>query len=75
MNSGKPALLIRDETAADIGAIRDVTAAAFEIVAISNQTEPYISAGNGRLSRGVFGGGELREKKGRSAGGSAAAKG
>jgi len=33
---------IRDETPADIGAIHDVTAAAFETVEISNQTEPYI---------------------------------
>ncbi len=38
----KPKFLIRDETAADIGAIRDVTAAAFQTMAYSRHTEQYI---------------------------------
>ncbi len=37
-------LLIRNETPADIPAIRDVTAAAFETLAISSHTEQYIVA-------------------------------
>ncbi|MBN1826422.1 MAG: GNAT family N-acetyltransferase [Candidatus Eisenbacteria bacterium] len=35
-------IIIRDEKDADAGAIHDVTAAAFENMEISNQTEPYI---------------------------------
>jgi putative acetyltransferase len=37
-------LLIRSETSADVGAIAEVTAAAFKTLAISNQTEQYIIA-------------------------------
>ncbi|TXH74900.1 N-acetyltransferase [Thiobacillus sp.] len=35
-------IVIRDETGADLGAIRDVTAAAFKTLAISNHTEQFI---------------------------------
>ncbi len=41
----RPEITIRDELAADIGAIHDVTAAAFETMAFSSHTEQYIVAG------------------------------
>ena len=37
-------VLIRSETSADVGAIAEVTAAAFKTLAISNQTEQFIIA-------------------------------
>ncbi|MDQ1316321.1 MAG: putative acetyltransferase [Pseudomonadota bacterium] len=37
-------VLIRSETSADVGAIAEVTAAAFKTLAISNQTEHFIIA-------------------------------
>jgi putative acetyltransferase len=40
----KPAITIRDETDADVGAIAEVTGAAFETLAISNHTEQFIIA-------------------------------
>lgn len=38
----KPEIVIRSETEADIGAIADVTVAAFKILKISNHTEQFI---------------------------------
>lgn len=38
----KPEIAIRDETDADIGAITEVTRAAFATLEISNHTEPFI---------------------------------
>ena len=37
-----PEIVIRSETDADVGAITEVTIAAFETLEISNQTEPFI---------------------------------
>lgn len=37
-------VVIRDETDADVAAIRDVTASAFEGLEVSRQTEPFIIA-------------------------------
>jgi putative acetyltransferase len=37
-------ILIRDETAADVGAITDVTVAAFKTLEVSHQTEQFIIA-------------------------------
>jgi len=42
MNPTNQGLVIRDETDADIGAITDVTIAAFETLQISNHTEQFI---------------------------------
>jgi putative acetyltransferase len=42
MNQGNPGVVIRDETDADIGAITEVTIAAFETLQISNHTEQFI---------------------------------
>lgn len=39
-----PELMVRSETDADVGAIAEVTAAAFETLAISNHTEQFIIA-------------------------------
>ncbi len=39
-----PAVMIRDETGADIGAITEVTRAAFSTLEVSNQTEHFIVA-------------------------------
>lgn len=40
----KSAIVIRSETAADVGAIADITIAAFKTLPISNHTEPFIIA-------------------------------
>jgi len=40
--SMNPEIIIRSETDADVGAIRDVTAAAFETLEISSHTEQFI---------------------------------
>ena len=37
-------ILIRSETSADVGAITEVTVAAFKTLAISNHTEQFIIA-------------------------------
>ena len=42
MNPANPGMVIRDETDADIGAITEVTIAAFETLEISNHTEQFI---------------------------------
>ena len=42
MNPANPGIVIRDETDADIGAITEVTIAAFESLQISNHTEQFI---------------------------------
>jgi len=42
MNPANPGFVIRDETDADIGAITEVTIAAFESLQISNHTEQFI---------------------------------
>ena len=42
MNPANPGMVIRDETGADIGAITEVTIAAFENLEISNHTEQFI---------------------------------
>jgi putative acetyltransferase len=42
MNPANPDVVIRDETDADIGAITEVTIAAFESLQISNHTEQFI---------------------------------
>ena len=42
MNPVNPGMVIRDETDADIGAITEVTIAAFESLQISNHTEQFI---------------------------------
>jgi putative acetyltransferase len=42
MNPVNPEIVIRDETAADIDAITEVTTAAFKTLEISNQTEQFI---------------------------------
>jgi putative acetyltransferase len=39
-----PKIVIRDETHADVGAIRDVTVSAFKTLAISHHTEQFIIA-------------------------------
>jgi len=38
----KPEITIRDEAAADVGAITEVTVAAFKTLAISNHTEQFV---------------------------------
>jgi len=42
MNRANPKIIIRDETDADVGAISEVTTAAFKTLEISNQTEQFI---------------------------------
>ena len=42
MNPANPGMVIRNETDADIGAISEVTIAAFETLEISNHTEQFI---------------------------------
>ncbi len=42
MNSTNPGMIIRNETDANIGAITEVTTAAFETLEISNHTEQFI---------------------------------
>ena len=42
MNPANPGIVIRDETDADIGAISEVTIAAFESLQVSNHTEQFI---------------------------------
>jgi len=42
MNPANPGMVIRNETDADIGAITEVTIAAFETLEISNHTEQFI---------------------------------
>jgi len=42
MNPANPDVVIRDETDADIGAITEVTIAAFETLQVSNHTEQFI---------------------------------
>jgi len=42
LNPANPGIVIRDETDADIGAITEVTIAAFEMLEISNHTEQFI---------------------------------
>jgi putative acetyltransferase len=44
MPTQNPNLVIRNETAADVGAIAEVTIAAFNTLAISNHTEQFIIA-------------------------------
>jgi len=40
----KPKIVIRSETGADVGAINEVTVAAFKTLEISNHTEQFIIA-------------------------------
>ena len=40
----KPKIVIRDETTADIGAIHDVTVAAFRALEVGHHTEQFIIA-------------------------------